>query len=290
MLFLKCITGMLVFIALAYSQQNNAWKISSVSNLSLALNYYSQNWDGGDMGSLTWQAQTNTTARRAITQWLENESVFKIGFGQTKTQDKETGNWSSPFVSTDYIDIETVFRFPLRAFIDPYTSLGLTSRFVDKRDTAYTRYFNPVEITGSMGAIRDIFREDNLVLSFRLGAAGRYHIDRDALDTLTMLRETRRTNDAGLEVVGNYTQSNEDEWLKFISRLTVYMALIRSEEEGDDDYWRYPDISWDNTLSININRYVMVQLNLQALYDREVDRNIRYKTTSSIGLTYSFSN
>jgi hypothetical protein len=55
----------------------------------------------------------------------------------------------------------------------------------------------------------------------------------------------------------------------------------------NQDYWKAVDVSWENGLVAGISKYVMVNLYLQMLYDKEVDLRARFKQTLSLGLTYS---
>ena len=54
----------------------------------------------------------------------------------------------------------------------------------------------------------------------------------------------------------------------------------------EEDYWKSPDIEWENIFSASIIEYVMVNLYTQFLYDKEIDRAGRFKQILSLGVMY----
>ncbi|HSG28427.1 MAG TPA: hypothetical protein VLA34_08095, partial [Candidatus Krumholzibacterium sp.] len=73
----------------------------------------------------------------------------------------------------------------------------------------------------------------------------------------------------------------------------VYQALIYSKKDDlagteMEDYWKAPDVNWENIFTANITKYLMVNLYIQLLYDKEVDLGGRFKQTMALGLTYKF--
>ncbi|MBN1309143.1 MAG: hypothetical protein JXA18_14560, partial [Chitinispirillaceae bacterium] len=97
------------------------------------------------------------------------------------------------------------------------------------------------------------------------------------------------------EFVTELKSKLRDGLLDYTSLLTMYEALVSSEAEKTDgtpreDFWRYPDINWENILSINLTKYVMINLTVQLLYDRELHANARIKEVLALGLTYKYNN
>ena len=79
----------------------------------------------------------------------------------------------------------------------------------------------------------------------------------------------------------------------FTSELKVYEALFSTRSDDTKSFpqeFQYPDINWENSLTMNITKYVMLNLYLQLLYDKEIDSDPRFKETLSLGLTYTFKN
>lgn len=270
------------------------WKVEVNANTTTAVNSYSDNWTGGEAGSFNWASQFTGIAERQFSPKLNNKATLKLQFGQTEIQDKKSKTWDIPQKSSDLIDAEELFRFTLGAWADPYASLHAISQFLDGSDSLFQRYVNPVDMTESVGASRTLKKTDLTDWSTRLGLAVRQYIDRDKLDVLTGNRSTDVTNDGGFELNMDYKVSNAAKWTTFASTLRIYEAVISSKSDeftGDkENDWRNPHVKWENTLSLTVAKYLMLNLSAFAYYDKDLDTNVRLKETFSAGLTYSYSN
>ncbi|KMQ50369.1 hypothetical protein CHISP_2732 [Chitinispirillum alkaliphilum] len=290
MVFILTLFGV---VFLSYSDQANegspgGWDVSFKSNLSVSLNAYSDNWIGRDVGAFTWVLRNDISAEKEFSEWTRNRTNLILMFGQTSLQDRETKVWAPLQKSSDQINIETIQRFTLGFFTDPFISAGLLSQFVDERDTLLTRYFNPLEIKGSAGAIRDLYRAERTLLTTRLGFAVRNHYDRDVL-LQDNTRDNVFTTDGGVDVVADFEHTTENEYINITSRLGIYKALFRIDEEaeGEEGLWRYPDVNWDSMLGVALTRYLMLGVNFQLLYDRELDSRPRFKHLYTLGVRYA---
>jgi len=275
----------------------NKWKVDINSNVALSWNYYGDNWTGDELSSFAWTAQFNTVLEKQLVKILNNKNTFKLSYGQTKQQHKDsTGEreWLDFEKSTDLIDLESLLRFTLNEFVDPYIGFRLISQFYDARDTLQARTVNPVELTESFGAARSIVKDDNVTWDARLAGAARQTVDR------FKDREDWTTHDGGLEFVTGFKATNKDNWWTFTSDFKLYEALFSSKSDTDTtSNWRYPDINWENSLTINLHKYIMLNWYMQLLYDKEVDVNpktgeldsgARFKNTLSLGLTFNYKN
>jgi hypothetical protein len=267
------------------------WEKSADANLTLTQNSYSDNWVGGESGSLSWTFNFNGLAQKQLSTKVNNQNTLKLSFGQTHSQNQVTKNWLKPVKSTDLIDYETVFRFTLGAFVDPFVSGRLESQFLDQSDTTKNRPFNPMTLTESAGASKVFIHQDKRDLTTRLGFGFRQHINRDVLDPVTNTRATETTNDGGLISVTDFTTPLAKEKITFTSKLSLFKALYYSEADNlkglpNENYWKAVDVNWENILTAGITKYVMVNLYVQLLYDKEVDLAGRFKQTLALGLTY----
>ena len=267
------------------------WQVESDVNLTLTQNAYSDNWDGGETGALSWALNSNTIAESQLTDLWNNKNTLKLAFGQTHNQNRETKKWAEPATTTDLIDFESVLRMTHGWAVDPFASGRLESRFLDTSDPAKKRMFNPMLLTESVGVARVFIKEEHRELSTRLGGAVRQHIDRDALPAGATERETVSTDDGGIEFVAQYRGPLADGAMTLTSDLTVYKALYYSESDALEglpgaDKWKSPDVNWENTLSAGITDYLVVNLFLQLLYDEEIDEDLRFKETLSLGFTF----
>lgn len=264
------------------------WEKTADLGLELNQAYYSDNWAGGETGSLSWTARANITANKEFTEEWINNNTIKLAFGQTYTQDKETDDWGSPEKAVDNIDIESVIRYITGGFVDPYGAIRFESQFYDNRIEGDELYINPMLVTESVGASKTIFKEEKSELRTRVGAAVRQNIDRHRDELDGELDET--IIDAGAEWVTDYNVTFAEDKMKFESKLSVYQALYNSEEDNyvppTDDYWKATDVNWENSLSVAVAKYVQVALYTQLLYDKEIDRTGRFKQNLALGLTY----
>ena len=287
------ISGVLVVLA-GTACAGEPWKIDIEKNITLTQNAYSDNWVGGEASALSWVFNSNSIAEKQLHTMIHNKNTLKLSFGKTHNQDVETKRWAKPVKSTDLIDFETVFRLMLHSFVDPFVSGRIESQFLDGSDPEKDRHINPIKITESVGVAKVFIKNEKQEWTARIGASTRQFINRDALDPLSGKRETLTSNDMGLEFVNDFKTPLAGERITFTSKLTVYGALFYSEEdefkgEPNADYWKSPDVNWENIFTASITKYLMVNLYIQLLYDKEIDLGGRLKQTLSLGLTYKFS-
>ena len=264
------------------------WKIDINTNLTTALNTYSDNWTGGEAGSFTWATQFLGVAQKQLTPKFNTQTTLKLQFGQTATQDKTTKDWSVPKKSTDLIDGEELLRWTLGGWADPFASVRAISEFVDESDTLLTRYGNPLELTEDIGASHTLKKSPTVDWSSRLGGAMRQVIDRHHLDTATGVRKNDVTNDGGVEFDMDLKAINKQKSVTLLSSLRLYEALASSKEDSAGN-WRYPHMKWENTLTLTFAKYLMLDVSAYAYYDRDINANFRIKETLSAGLTYIYS-
>jgi hypothetical protein len=285
----------LVFIAFSLcfftSASSEPWTLSADANLTLTQNNYSDNWTGGEAGAIAWSFNSNWLAERQLASKLHTKNTLKLFFGQTHNQDVETKNWARPVKSTDLIDFESVLRFTLGAFVDPYAGLRIETQFLDQSDATLDRYINPVKFTESIGVARVIIKEEKREGTARLGAGVRQYVNRDVLAEDAGERSTETSNDGGLVFDSDFKTPLAKERITFQSKLTVFKALFYSEKDAlsglpDENYWKAPDVNWENIFTAGITEHLMVNLYIQLLYDKEIDLAGRFKETLSLGLTY----
>lgn len=275
-------------------QSQEPWHFAIDANLMLTQNGYSDNWTGGESGSMIWAINSNMLAKKALSPKLTNKNTLKLSFGQTHNQDTETKKWAGPVKSTDLIDFETLFRFTLGIAVDPYVAGRIESQFLDASDPQKDRTFNPIRFTESFGVARALMETEKGEWTVRLGAGFREYLNRDVLvDPVTNKREIQTSYDSGFELVNDFTSPLAKDRITFTSKLTLFQALLYSETdelEGqpEEDYWKEIDVNWENIFSASITEYLMVNLYIQLLYDKEIDLGGRFKQTLSLGVTYKF--
>jgi hypothetical protein len=265
----------------------DTWIYSADASFVLNGNTYSDNWTGGEVGTMAWKLLNNSMAEKQINPKINSKNTLELIFGQTYNQDLDTREWSPPLEGADRIDLESILRFTLGWVLDPVIAARMQSQFYDNRVDDNQRYINPIALTESFGVARAIFKSEKKELIARTGLALKQSIDRGVIDPETSEKTTDITNEGGLELVGDLIIKTADERITYKSKLSIFEALFKGDD-GDDDFWRYPDIDWENTFSAGITKYLKVDLYFQLLYDREIDEKPRYRQTMGLGLTYKF--
>jgi len=267
------------------------WSVAADLNITLTQNAYSDNWAGSELGAISWALNHNALAQSQLTDKLHTKNTLRLAFGQTHSQrvDEKDGTkyWDRPSKSTDIVDLETVLRFTYGWFVDPFAAGRAETQFLDETDAGRKRYLNPVKLTESVGIARVFIKEDSREWTARLGTAFRQHIDRDVLDEVSQTRETVTVNDGGVDFVTEFRTPLADDRITFTSRLQAYKALFSSEDEDSpSEDWAATDLEWQNTFTASITPYLMVNLYLEFLYDKEIVDDVRFKETLSLGFTF----
>jgi hypothetical protein len=259
--------------------ETKPWEISVDANVTLTLNTYSNSWTGDETGSFSWASQLILLANKQLIDWLRSENTLQLGFGQSKLQDT-TDEWTEFQVSTDKIDFETVERFTFGGWVDPYIAGRLQTQFLNGiPENQKVQYVNPLIFTESFGIARNFIEKENQMLSSRFGGAVYQRVN----------RKIDNTNDGGLELVTKYNVSTKSNTVTYTLFLNLYQALFSSEDDPKEK-WKTVDVDWQNNLTMNITKYLMVNFMFQLLYDRDISEDARTRQTLSLGLTFKYKN
>jgi hypothetical protein len=287
----KLIFILLILIVCDSSSYADKWERALDLNLTLTQNSYSDSWVGGETGSVSWMANSSFKAARQLCSKFNWSNTLKLAFGQTHQQDQETKHWRKPFKSTDLIDGESLGRFTLNTFVDPYLAFRVISQFMDASVPEVKRYVNPLTLSESGGISKLLYKSKETEFLSRLGFGLRQKINKEIVDTLNEKTETQSTNDGGFESVTDFKTSLPGGKITYSTKLTLFKAVFYSESEKlkgkpEEDYWKAVDVNWENIISASITKYLTVNLYVQFLYDKEIDLKGRFKETLALGLTY----
>ncbi len=287
--------------SIAQESADTGWKLSGTFNLTHTQSGYSDNWDGDEQGQLTWNSQINIIAERQLTDIMNSRNTLDLEYGQTETQNRNedgTKTWSRPAKNSDKIDFETVLRFTLDGWIDPYISGRFLSQLTDDRN-GDLEWVNPITLTESAGIAKTLLKNEEIDQEWlaRLGFATQQHLDRltpvvtvDGLGNEVTEYESSTTTYAGVELVSEFLSQVINENLRVNSKLIVFQALYNSEKDDLEgptkNYWQSPDVDWETVFTANITKLLMVNLTARLLYDKEIDTAGRFKETISAGITY----
>lgn len=276
-------------VLLSVALFSGEWEKAADAAFLANLNNYSDNWAGDEASSFNWTLTGNGTFKKAVTEYISSENVVKLGFGQSTGRMKNDTAWSELLKSTDIIDIDNVERLTLKWLVDPFIGVHFESSFLDQSDSMKTCYVNPVKLTESFGIARTLVKNERIDWSMRIGAALRQFADRNATDSLGE-KVTEISNDGGLELVTDASAPISAN-ATYTGKLTLYKAFFYSGADAligtpQENLWKAPDASFDNILAVKAGSYLTVNINLQLLYDKEIDSGMRLKESVALGLTY----
>lgn len=286
--FIAQVLTVLVFPAVLLAEP---WQATLDANLMATQNAYSNSWAGGEAGALSWATNWNFVGQRQFNARWHSKNTIKLSFGQTHSQEQESKRWMKPVKSTDLIDAESMWRLTLGLFVDPFAAVRIESQFLDASQANNIRHGNPVKLSESFGAAKSLFKEKDRELTMRLGASFRQQSDKGVIIDTAGTRKDFTSNNGGAEFVTDYKTPVGGDKITYNGKFSVYKAVFNSKKDElaglpNENYWKSPDVGWENSLTASISKYLMVNLYLQMLYDKEVDLRARYKQTLSLGLTY----
>jgi len=263
------------------------WKKSLLVDFTTTQTAYSDSWSGGEAGSVNWVSNLNGAAERQVAPKFNLRSTLKMSFGQTLTQDAETKEWSKPIKSTDLIDWESVGRFTLNGFVDPYVALRLETQFYDGRSPAKKLYFSALKLTESAGIAKKMYARGDDFVTSRLGFGLRQIRAKAITDPVTLATESKTVTDGGLESVTDASLSLSKN-LRYTGKLTLFKALSFSDKDAfvgtpEEDDWKAVDVNLENIVSAAVSKIVTVNLYTQLLYDKQIEKKLRIKETLAIG-------
>jgi hypothetical protein len=280
------------------------WQKTADLGLNLNQSSYSNSWSGAETAAISWTLNANLGAEKQLSPKLNWRNTLKLSFGQThretrsQSADKVQRSWMAPEKSTDRIFFETLGRATLGYLVDPFVGVTVESQFCDPADSAVAtgpavtiqRYVHPMLITESAGVGRTISKNGRTEFYSRLGFAVRERLTRDVVRFDPRKLKSASTIDGGLEWVTDYTRTFGTS-LKCVSKLRAFEAFFNSKQDDlkglpNADYWKTPDVAWENTLSASVAKYIQVSLFFELLYDKEIDLRGRFRETLGFGLAY----
>ncbi|MBU1881935.1 DUF3078 domain-containing protein [bacterium] len=264
-----------------------AWKTSVEASLSMTQAAYSDNWTGGEVGSIVWASNLHGIAQKQLSDLWKWENDLKLAFGQTHNQNKETKQWSEPDKSTDKIRFDSILKLTLNSLVDPYAAFVLESQWYDASSADKNLYFSPLELTESAGASRTWYEKGTERFATRLGFGLRQYFVK-VYDPGTEETTTETANDGGIEFVADYMEK-VNESLSYTSKLTLFQALFYSESDADtEDLWKSLDMAWENILTARVTKIVQVSLAWELVYDEQQSNAGQFKETLALGVGWVF--
>ncbi len=261
--------------AMAMSAQS-PWILKGDMNLLINQSYYSDNWSGDEESAVDWVGRVNMSADRPLSELVYWKNKAELKWGQKHVYNKDTEKWYKPTESEDQIVLESIFDFHVSKHFDLYASVRDETYFTNTDNDL----FDPNLLIESVGLSKDFIKQEKMNLNSRLGWAARQLMNRGQT-TIT---------DSGAESVTIFTNVFMKDMAKFKSELRLYQAIYNSEADdlydGNDD-WKSLDMQWKNDLTIQLMKYIGVGFYFELDYDKQVDKEMYYKETLGLSVTYN---
>lgn len=270
------------------------WKFGATVGLYLSQSAFSDNWKGGDRGSIVWTASSDLTAERQFSRTFYLGNELQLAYGQSSQQKVDPNRprarvWDVPEKTTDQIVLESTGRFALESYLDPYVSFRGESQFSDQSNPVGSIPMNPIKLKETAGFARVFQKTQEAEAISRVGFGFRQTLARSFVDTVTRERKRFTTNDGGFEWQTNVKQPILGKRVLYKSSLGVFKTIFFSKkddlkafdaEAGDSaaahgtthgavaDFWKNVDVSFRNEFSAQITKVLSVNLFAQWAYDK----------------------
>lgn len=290
-IFALILVMMASFVAPVFAEDEpviGVWQKEFKVGVNILQSSYSNNWNGGDKGSLVWAGNFDGFLEKQFNDRVNWRNTLKLAFGQTHQQDRSDGGdlyWRKPDKTDDIIDFESLFRMTPHNGWDPYLSFKFVSMFDDLSDV-YNRSLslNPFTFKEAAGISRSWIQEEDRVFQSRLGLAfvqnsRKFYPDAPPEDTLQRVG----SGEFGAEFITEYKVGALDGRVDWYSKLSfglpfVYTGKSTFEDGGfstiaplPEDIASYTtalDVDWENTFTANITKVISVSLFLRWVYDK----------------------
>jgi hypothetical protein len=264
------------------------WKYTSNFNLSLTQYAYSNNWEGPGRGSISWALTSVSTADKQLTSMFLSKNTLNLAFGHTYQQELNANgqrHWKKPEKTTDKIDFESILRFTLHAYVDPFLGLRFQSQFIDDTDSTKTAIINPILLTESFGVAKSLINKENTSLDANLGIAVRQTIGHARLDEFESITVTE--NGAGCQLVLMYNQTLEPQNITLNSRLQLFQPFIHPDANDFPlNYFRAFEVTWDSTVSLKLLKSLNIGVTSQLLYNNDQKRLLQFQENLQLGFLF----
>lgn len=254
---------------------------------------FNSNWKGGGKGSFTWKIYSKTGLKYKWKKY-DFQNTLYCAFGQISVQEKE--NWRAPEKSNDIIDFNSVLRLTLEQFIDPYIAFSLNTQFQDgfdpKTKQLVSRFLNPLNLSQSAGVVKNLIKKNKITLTTRLGYGAK-----EAIASQKKFR-SRWTGDLTkwMKIDGGVEwftelESNFNKKIQWTNKLKFFQAVFSSirKEKDPNQNWQKLDIYWEQMFTAQLTKYVLFNVVMKFLYDRDISGGGQFLENASLGVSYRFN-
>ncbi len=263
------------------------WQNQFELGVNLLQSTYSDNWNGGDKGSIVWTGNFDGRMEKQFSESANWRNTLKLAYGQTHNQERSADGlyWKKPDKTDDLIDFESLFRWTQSSGWDPFVAFGFNSMFNDQSDAAGRGIaVNPMTFKPSAGIARKFIDTDERKMLVRVGVAYLYNNRSFFVDPAPSTETLREgSSEVAAEAVAEYMAKVLDGRVDWESKLTLTLPFIYSGKSVFDDemipedfglpsdvagYTTSLDVDWDNTFTANITKVISVKLFVRWVYDK----------------------
>ncbi len=275
------------------------WRHKVDVSLNLLQSNYSDNWNGGDKGSVVWSGIIDAGLEKQFSEKMNWRNTLNLAYGQTHSQERDAGGslyWKRPDKTTDNVEFESLLRWTTSSGWDPFVAFNFNSLFQDLTDDPDRPLsLNPLQFKESVGISRQLIAKEGQTLMTRLGVAfsqySRKYYPNPSPDDGT---ETSTSTEAAAEMVTEYQVAALDGRVDWASKLTLSLPFDYSGKSvfEDDmvpdgslpsdiaDYTTSLDADFENTFTTHVTKAISVVFSVRWVYDKydnsvkpEVDEN-----------------
>ncbi len=263
------------------------WQHKVDVSLNLLQSNYSDNWNGGDKGSVVWSGVIDANLQKQFSEKVNWRNTLNLAYGQTHSQERDGSGdlyWKRPDKTTDNVEFESLLRWTTSGGWDPFVAVGFKSLFEDlTADPDRPLTLNPLEFTESVGISRQLIAKEGQTLMTRLGVAfsqysRKYYLNPSPDDGT----ETSTSNEAAAEMVTEYKVGALDGRVDWASKLTLSLPFDYSGKSvfEDDmvpdgslpsdiaDYTTALDADFENTFTTHVTKAISVVFSVRWVYDK----------------------
>lgn len=263
------------------------WQKEVKVGLNILQSSYSNNWNGGEKGSVVWNGNLDARYEKQFSATSNWRNTLKLAYGQSHNQARGTDGqlfWKKPDKTDDIIDLESMFRWTMSSGWDPFVSFNFTSLFEDLTDAGgRAQNFNPMSFKESAGMSRNLIDADGRKLMTRIGVAFVQNRRGFFLDPVPSTETTTETStEVAAEWITEYKVGALDGRVDWESKLAVTKPFAYSGKsvfedgftsvavlpEDVADYTTTVDLDWENTFTANITKVISVKLFVRWVYDK----------------------
>ncbi|MFC2130036.1 DUF3078 domain-containing protein [Bacteroidota bacterium] len=251
------------------------WDNKGIVSLNISQIAFTDWTQGGD-NAITYSFMGDFTFNYKEEKWSFINSL-KMAYGQTKIANDDFKTNDNEFY------LESVYSRDINLWVDPYvsnivrTTIASGYNYAKSGKTQTSAFFDPGYISQSIG----VGLNKSEIVKTRLGLGFQetftnkfrnYSNDPETLD-----KEEAFKFETGIESVTD-VQWGFMENMMFKSKLRLFTRFVHL------DVW---DVRWDNIISAQVNKYIVVNLNVLVIYEKSQTARTQMKEALQLGITYT---